>query len=182
MIEFEPKNLIKQKHPMKTIKLLLVFSAFFLLSTCSKDENEIINISGITQRDYMGNLIGSADSDDWGINDVWPSSVEALFQKTNQQKSAATIIDLSNLAGAGYPNPAKDIICFNFPMPSQYYCDLRIVDSQLNILSQLDSVQNCISLQFHSAFTKNKLYRIYYKTYATDKVVYRGHGDFKFIN
>ena len=163
---------------LKLIKLLTILIPF-LYGNCTKD-SATITISGITERDIMGNSIGNIDPTDWKITDTWTSFEESLFKKNNSTNTATDPVPNTSIGAAGYPNPVTTLkyLAFNL-LPNMYY-DIRIIDHNLNIKAQFDSLKyRGIDIN-DSAFFKNELYRVYYKIYSGDKV-YRGHGDFVFI-
>ena len=165
---------------MKKLNLLSVLIIYIFCISCNKDKNESqIQISGITETDITGILIGSVDTTDWRFNDTWNQNVENLFIKNNNEPTDK-VLPQSYLA-IGYPNPSKSIMEFYFHSDSSMYYDFRIVDSNLKVIIQLDSLKSGFALQGDTKFAKGILYRLYYKIYSTNKV-YRGHGDFEFIN
>lgn len=176
-------KLVKMKKRLLIFILsgILVPTIFF---SC-KDEDVakgLITISGITKLDVEANPIGSNDITDWKFTDSWSFSEENLFIKNN---SSSTVTEStapnSSVVVIGYPNPAKSLIFIAFQLEKNMYYDLRVVDKNLNIKLKKDSVKyGGISLG-DSAFINNELYRIYYKIHSDNKI-YRGHGDFKFIN
>jgi hypothetical protein len=91
-----------------------------------------------------------------------------------------TIKPNANVVTAGYPNPAKTILYLAFQLESNMYYDLRIVDNNMNIKVQFDSIKYSLITMDNSKYVSNEMYRAYYKIYSENKV-YRGHGDFKFI-
>ncbi|HEY4786815.1 MAG TPA: hypothetical protein VIH57_12240 [Bacteroidales bacterium] len=162
---------------------LLLLSITLSCLNCTKDNGSkgLITISGITERDDSANNAGNIDTTDWKFNDKWSLTEENLF-KINNSNTVATETAKPNatVVTAGYPNPAKTMICLAFQLESNMYYDLRIVDNNLNIKVQFDSVTYSFITINDSQFAGNELYRAYYKIYSGNKV-YRGHGDFKFI-
>lgn len=150
-----------------------------------KDEDVakgLITISGITKLDAEAYPIGSNDITDWKFTDSWSSNEENLFKKNNSSSTATeSTAPNSSVIVLGYPNPAKDRIFVAFQLEKTMYYDFRVVDKNLNIKLKMDSVKyGGVSIR-DSAFINNELYRIYYKIHSDNKI-YRGHGDFKFIN
>jgi hypothetical protein len=165
---------------MKARSIIFLTLALSLSLGCKKDNNpDLIDISGITETDIDGNIIGDVDQTDWKLNDTWPQIIENLFNQDNPAHLLPTEQSPLQVTVSCYPNPARHgIMYLNFP--SNMYSDVRIVDSNLNIYYEHD-YQDFSSLALNGSLFKNKqLYRVYYKLYYEDKV-YRGHGDFKFI-
>ena len=150
-----------------------------------KDEDVakgVITISGINKLDVEANPIGSNDITDWKFTDSWSFGEENLFKKDNSSNTAteSTAPNFSVVV-IGYPNPAKSRIFVAFQLEKDMYYDYRIVDKNLNIKLKRDSVKPGGILFGDSAFVNNELYRIYYKIHS-DQKIYRGHGDFKFVD
>lgn len=150
--------------------------------SCKDDEAKgLITISGITKLDAEANPIGSNDITDWKFTDSWSIGEENLFDRNNSSNTATEITaPHSSVIVLGYPNPAKSLIFFAFQLEKNMYYDLRIVDKNLNIKVEMDSVKHGVITLRDSSFIKNELYRVYYKIHSDNKI-YRGHGDFNFI-
>ena len=173
-----------KKMKLKTVLFLIVLSVFAFIG-CEKDNESkgLITISGITELDNSANNIGNVDPTDWKFTDTWSLNEEALFKKSNPDQNSVTeqIRPESSNVVIGYPNPARDMIFLAFQLDSGLYYDVRIVDRNLDIKLQMDSVNHKLITMQNSKFSNNELYRLYYKVYSNAKV-YRGHGDFKFVN
>lgn len=173
---------MQEKMKLK-IYILLGMLASSIFFSCKEDDEAkgLITISGITKLDAEANPIGSNDITDWKFTDSWSFGEENLFAKHNSSITATQITPPnSSVIVLGYPNPAKSPIFFAFQLEKTMYYDLRIVDKNLNIKLEMDSVKHGIIALRDSSFLNNELYRIYYKIYSDNKI-YRGHGDFKFI-
>jgi hypothetical protein len=169
--------------------VLIGILTFIIIYSCNKENesNGLISISGITELDSIARNIGMTDTTDWRFTDTWTSTEEELFKQNNPEHLFATekVRPNSSVVVIGYPNPVRssskeDMIAFCFQLESNMYYDMRIVDEDLNIKVQFDSVKYNYLHVKDSAFLSNELYRLYYKVYSDNKV-YRGHGDFKFI-
>ena len=166
---------------MTILALVILFSLTYVCCTKNSESKGLITISGITERDNSANSIGNIDTTDWKFTDSWSLSEENLFKKnTSSNMVTETIRPNSSYVVGGYPNPAKTLIYFAFQLEPNMYYDIRIVDNNLNIKLQFDSVKYSLITMKDSAYLNNELYRIYYKVHS-DNMVYRGHGDFKFI-
>jgi len=169
---------------MKLKILLLSILITCICVCCSKENGQkgIITIEGITECNNVGEIIGNIDTTDWRFTDTWSSTEQKLFRihNSNNTVTEGTRPD-SSVVILGYPNPATTLMFFTFHLNPNMYYDARIVDNKLNIKLQFDSVKYSYFDIKDSAYLKNELYRLYYKVYSENKV-YRGHGDFKFIN
>lgn len=169
---------------MKRFELILISLFVLFLYNCkddNKNENtDLIKISGITEVDINRQLVGSFDTTDWRLDDKWSSIEENLFSKktVSGKKSVIGVLPISYFKVNAYPNPFTSYIMFDFGLNSNSFCDLRIVDSKLNIILSCDSIRNKIELDLSSAKYKNKMYRSYYKIFYNN-TIYRGHGDIK---
>ena len=161
---------------------LFVILILFIFCSCKKDKSSdtLITITGITETDEVANNIGNVDTTDWKFIDTWSIYEENLFRKSiTSSKATERTRPNSSVVVIGYPNPAKTFIFFAFQLDSSMYFDTRIVDNNLKIKFQRDSINGGITMD-NSIFSNNELYRIYYKIYSNGKV-YRGHGDFIFL-
>jgi len=167
----------------KNVLISISFLLLFLFS-CKDDNktenNDLITISGITELNIQGMSIGTVDTTDWRLDDKWLTTIEDLFKRksVSEKKSEQGVITVKYFMVKAYPNPTTDVINFDFGLAPNSYCDLRIVDSRLNIIFSCDSLSTLIRFDLSSSQYKNKMFRSYYKIYNND-IIYRGHGDIK---
>jgi hypothetical protein len=164
---------------MKAILIILITMLIPIIVACKKDkQDDIITISGITERNEFANPIGNVDDSDWRFHDVWPPYIENIFKQDSAELLKPTDQSPPDWLAmvSCYPNPVTEGIMY-LSFPSTMFSDVRVVDSNLNIYYEHDYQKYNIIAFDGSYFKKNKLYRVYYKLYQEDKV-YRGHGDF----
>ncbi len=166
---------------MKTSVLFMCLS-LFAVACNSDDDNSAtptdIQISGISETDDTGNAIYPPDTTDWRFDDTFPVAVEQLFDPINNGVTATTI-PMGMFLGVA-PNPATGIQSYYLQIDSTQYIDMRLVDRELKVIVQLDSLRKSSHFVDLSGpgIENDTLYRWYYKVYGNGNV-YRGHGDVK---
>jgi len=163
-----------------TVFLTLIIT--LLLTTCTKDEGGIINISGITTRDNVGNLLGGLDETDWTNDASFPDAVSSLlnFTETIDYSNA----EISTIQIEAFPNPLESQFILNLSSSTGTVIKYIIVDEALKVYSEyalnLSAGNTLLAIQMNSSFPNNKYYRMYYAFYDKTKTIYfKGHGDLK---
>ena len=150
-----------------------VLCAGLLFSCAGNNCNGIGKFSGITQRDDTGKLL-SLDKNDWTLRDHWNDAELALFDKTYKTNCTPP----SNFTITAYPNPTTGQFQVTFNKTTATRVDLRLVDSECNILTARDGIEgNSFGMQASSS-KKNGVARLYYK-FIEDGCEYEGHGDIR---
>ncbi|HUR31765.1 MAG TPA: hypothetical protein VMZ69_10070, partial [Saprospiraceae bacterium] len=150
--------------------ILVVLSMTF--TSCRKYgcDSEYI-FSGITERDESGKLLKN-DGTDWTLKDKWGDQEKALFDQTYK----TTCFPPSHFTISAHPNPNKGQFQLNFSKTDATYLDVRLVDSDCNVISSHDRISaNGIGLGV-KAEVKSKIFRVYYR-FVEDGCEYQGHGD-----
>jgi hypothetical protein len=152
---------------------LLIFALLVLTTSCSKkDENSVF--TGITNRNELGELIGSADETDWNFTDNWNDIESSLF--TN---SFDTDCEIDNTWGImAYPNPCNNLVYINHYVGSDKTVAYRIVNSSYQVLFSTNNASSNMAFLFDSLNIKKQTVRVYYKVLGEDCEL-RGHGDIK---
>ena len=167
------------------IARLFIFCLSFLEWSCQSqsDTPETIAISGITQRNQFGNLVGTADNDDWTTESSWPTLVSSQFNFSDTLNYAVNNeIGTINTIFA-YPNPATTQFMFGISSSKPTIMKYILVDNQLNVLLQgtfrLKSSNFIVAIDFSDPkLVTGKTYRLYYAFYDKNKAIYaKGHGD-----
>jgi len=148
-----------------------------ILNSCSETNCKGLgSFSGITERDDDGKLL-SQDKDDWTLHDHWDDAELALFGETYKTNCVAP----SQFSITAYPNPTSGQFQVMFNKTEATRVDLRLVDSECNLITAKDGLQkNSAGLQARSN-KKNGLVRLYYK-FIEDGCEYEGHGDIRIEN
>jgi hypothetical protein len=157
----------------------------FLLTACSKDKNNIetIFISGITERDNSGTLIGQPDETDWTSDTSFPKTIYSFLNFTDTvDYSNAEISEITYIEA--YPNPINTVFVLQFGVSNSSVIKYIIVDDSLKLYTEnaikLQMGTYAIAIQTDSLYPKNKYYRLYYAFYdKTKKIFFKGHGDIK---
>ena len=163
------------------IRLFLAFIMSLLFFACSKDNNEVITISGITERNNNGELIGNFDGTDWLNDNNIPEIVNSLFnfEDTANYETA----EISTVEIVEYPNPVENIFNLHFNLSNETVIKFVIVDESLKVYykyaSKLNAGNNLLAIQTEQ-LPRNKYFRIYYAFYDNSRTIYyKGHGDIK---
>jgi hypothetical protein len=162
---------------MNFITVIICLLVASVLSSCAPDTCKGIGkFSGITERDDNGKLM-SQDKNDWTLHDHWNDDEHALFDKTYKTNCAPP----SNFTITAYPNPTKGQFQVSFNKTSATRVDLRLIDSDCNILTSRDGLQsNSFGMQAKTK-KKNGMVRLYYR-FLEDGCEYEGHGDVRIEN
>jgi len=152
------------------MKRALVLFAFSLVC-CASCESWFAPFSGITETDSYGNTI-SSDNDDWDFNDSWSKKELALFSEGLDE---GCIIE-GNLSAAAYPNPCNSIFNLAFVLPEGKWLDIRIVNSDYDILYEKDSLTLSRTMQIEVTGYSNEIIRVYYRIQDSSCEL-KGHGD-----
>lgn len=167
----------------------LLLSAI-LLTECKKDENKVV-VSGITETDANGELLGTVDTTDWKIGDLWTDKEEALFHSLELTSAQAYLKSTSGISFKtielfpASPNPCQ--WCFSLSIGNGLGVgkfEYVFVNTNLTILASgvygaFKTGANSFNYSLNdSTFKPNNLYRMYYK-FIIDGLEYKGHGDIK---
>lgn len=158
------------KHFLYISSLLTLWIITF--SSCRKYgcDSEFM-FAGITERDESGKLVKNDDSD-WSLNDKWGDQEKALFDTTYN----TTCFPPSHFTITAHPNPSTGQFQVRFTKTAATHLDIRLVDSDCNIISSQDRISaNSIGLGV-KAVEKSKIVRLYYR-FVEDGCEYQGHGD-----
>ncbi|MGE0076421.1 MAG: hypothetical protein AB7S48_01025 [Bacteroidales bacterium] len=161
--------------------LALVLSMSLLFLACSKGNNDEITISGITERNYNGELTGDFDATDWLNDNNFSEKINSLFifeDTVNYETSKISTVEIVE-----YPNPVENIFYLHFNLSDDTVIKFVIVDESLKVYfkyaSKLKIGNNLLAIQAEK-LPRNKYFRIYYAFYDNSKTIYyRGHGDIK---
>jgi hypothetical protein len=167
----------------------LLLSAM-LLTECKKDENKVV-VSGITETDALGYGLGTVDTTDWKIGDIWTDREEALFHTLELTSAQAYLKSISGInlktiqIHPASPNPCQtnfNLYIYNGIGVGKF--EYVFVNTNLTIISsgvygafRTDANSFYYSLN-DSIFKPNNIYRMYYK-FIIDGVEFKGHGDIK---
>ena len=158
---------------MKYAFLIYITIICIILSGCKEDScSSLSGFSGITERDDFGKLI-KTDENDWTLKDHWSSAESGLFEKAYR----TDCVPPSSFAITAHPNPTNGPFQVNFSKTDYTKVDLRLVDSNCNIILSHDNIQsNTLGMQ--AGGVKDGVVRLYYK-FVEDGCEYEGHGDIK---
>lgn len=159
---------------------LILFSSFIFFTTSCKDDQIDINMAEITERNEMGEIIGTTDVTDWRLDDKWTKEEEKLFSVTSgvYNKSAndsVIVIIPSKFSILAYPNPFTWSMNINFGFDN---CSVRVIDTNKKVILAYDNVKSLLRIEDIPNTDKTQNYRVYYKIY-TKAGILRGHGDLK---
>lgn len=151
-----------------------------LMFGCTEDLD--LDMSKITERDQLGEIIGLADPTDWRLDDKWSKEEESHFNLPDYlQKKYKTIISdsiaVKPITGAiyAYPNPFNGTVVLNMPVSNAIYA-VRMIDKNKKVYLGFDFLTVSSLLIDIKETEVGEFFRIYYKIYD-GKTIYRGHGD-----
>jgi len=158
---------------------------FFALmnATCKKSDPPFeVDVSGITETDSFGNLMGHVDNTDWTRDNNWSTFELNLFETpTSAQLAGTQTADI--VLYPVYPNPLALTVGFSFNTSKVTLLQLVITDNLLNIkyrtylTTQAGSNNLRVGLDANN-YTNNTNYRLYYCFYSlADGQYFKGHGD-----
>jgi len=157
---------------MNVYAMLFYLAFYSFLTSCSGTNcQELGNFSGITERDDKGVLL-SEDKDDWTLNDHWNEQQLALFDTTYK----TDCLPSSHFTIYAYPNPTEGQFQVKFNKTTATKIDLRLIDSDCNIISSQNDIEdNSYGLRA-TADKDGEVLRLYYR-FIEDGCQYEGHGD-----
>ena len=159
---------------------ILLFS--FLYFSCKKD---IVNFSGYTATDAVGNPMGNVDNSDWTFDVNWKKEEIDKINLLTPASLTGTTTGTITIFPA-YPNPCVNN--FGFALNTSTKCAIRLAlcDESLNqkwtgtqVLNP--GFNNIIIGPDPSQMSKPGLYRLYYVFDAEGQLMFKkGHGDVLF--
>ncbi|HEX7845010.1 MAG TPA: hypothetical protein VF476_04355 [Chitinophagaceae bacterium] len=160
------------------IPVLILFTFGF---SCKK---ELIDISGYTKTDGVGNLMGAADATDWTHDPNWTEAEVAIFNTVGIANLAGTSSGSVTIFPA-YPNPCSNQSHIVVQSSTKCVIRMALVDEFLN---QRWTAYQLIEVGFNNIVIApdpgkigKGLIRLYYAFESNDQhMFYKGHGDIMF--
>jgi len=171
----------------RVVILLLTTLFLFFLNSCDDNSTEVDsnipiylqNFYNITEVDNNGNIIGSADLDDWKLY-IGESGYNNFRNGIDSNLVVTEYVHISPV----YPNPATDSINFNFMLSVSDTINMifLLIDEDGNKIKEIfnNTVYNAgsHSFTFYDLPNENKLYRCLYE-FRTSSDMYWGYGDIR---
>ena len=153
-------------------RYFLLASVLLFIHACDSHNCNTSLFTGITARDYNGNLLSGPDPDDWNFDEDWGKSVSNLFD-SNFDTDCNPPYPYAIFA---YPNPCDGTFALTFDKDSVTSVELRLVNFVCGTLVTLDDItERNIFIQPENNDQKG-IVRLYYK-FVRDGCEFRGHGD-----
>ncbi len=166
---------------------IIICVGLFNFSCKKEDKNDSkrkIDVSAITERDFLGNNTGTVDNTDWTADDYWISDEATLFELPSSSQLAGTkkAADINIFA---YPNPVGSTVIIYFNATDVTLLQIVITDDVLSVKDRYffttKAGSNPLQINFDPAKYANKTnYRVYYSFYSqADGLYFKGHGDIR---
>ncbi len=159
-----------------------------LFSTCKKSSGNVINISGFSLRDVVGNslgIIGAPDSDWYFVSHLSARELALFDLQASGSLENTAVPDTINVPVAAFPNPAMSAQQFYFRTNDSVLVKLIIVDASLKVLQKTafkTKGGGIMALDFsdRSIYPNGSAYRAYYSLSALGAPNFAvGYGDIK---
>jgi hypothetical protein len=166
---------------MRTVTSIFIL---LLLANLSCKKN-VVNFTGYTATDALGNPMGSVDNSDWTFDQLWKSEEVDNMERITPADLTGTSTGSITIFPA-YPNPCSDQ--FGIALNSSTKCVIRLAlcDESLRqkwVGSQVlnPGFNNIIISPDPSEMRSLTLYRLYYVFDAEGQLMFKkGHGDVYF--